>query len=162
MPENKNNSLITFNWVALRRSAPSAAARRLRIFTLFVRADIPLQFDQWAGLLSDGIQFFGPHSVPLTRALSAELAFTDHLCHFCPSIEVLAHPSDLGHKLICLDLADFIFDMLCLPTPTFEPWRETFKTFEGREDGKSSARGFLFDFETLLVATKERTVKKQV
>lgn len=142
-------SQITFNCEAFRSSAPSAAARRLRTFTLFVLAERPLLFDHWDAITSEPCNLEPTQEVPLARVLSAGLAFRDHVCHSQPLIEVRAHPSDLGHRFDALDLPDLIFfTAICFDAACLDPFA-SFVTFDGCDDTLSTVR-FLFVFAALL------------
>lgn len=143
---------ITFNCVALRRSAPSAAARRLRNLTLFVLAESPLALDE-LDLLHSKLLYKEWLWVPLTRAFSAGLASTAHLRHSHPFIDDRAQPSGCGQCLTVLDLLRLILGLstrfvnACL-------WMQVaaFWTSPDRECWLSSLTFFLLSFGTLLAA----------
>ena len=106
--------------------------------------------------------------IPLTLALSAGLAFMDHLCHSQPLIEVRAQPSDLGQGVnfldffvlvsfasACLDVACLVsFTSVCLDAACLTDPFSTFKSFFKRDDGKPSTRSFLFIFDPLIAAER--------
>lgn len=152
----------TFNWVDFKRSAPSAAARRLRIFTLFVLAERPLPFDHCDVLVSEVGYWALKYLIPLTRALSAGLACSDHLCHSQPLIEARAHPSDLGQGFDVFDLLDRAFlTATGIFAACLRASLATFETFLGCDNCKSPIGRSLFSFDVLVAVHRTRNTENE-
>jgi hypothetical protein len=96
------------------------------------------------------------HRTPLTRALSAGLALTDHACHSQPLIEDRAQPSDLGQGINILDLLDFVFRAVNCPVAVcLLALFSTLRIFVGCDTDPPFTVLFLFNFDTLVAVHKK-------